>query len=217
VNFAAKPDAIAPRSARWASTSSIRASHSTAGVHARTRAQSSGVASGTPPIAEASTGTPSAWYSSAATQNVSMNPGMTRVGNTPTAEAARRHWASCELMLGSTVRFGSRSACASRNSASDPVPAMTNSYPVPSSAVSSATSISVSRPFSGARRPSVETSTESWRRPARCLKEAMSSGAGCAKAAGGKPGYRSTMDSASWLASRGPPTASAPARNRSAV
>jgi hypothetical protein len=188
VNFAAKRPAIALRSARRASTSSIRASHVTAGVPAAIRAQSSGVASGTPPIAEASTGTPRAWYSSAATQNVSMNPGTTRVGNTPTAEVARRHWASCELTFGSTVRFGSRSAWASRNSASDPVPAITNSCPVPRSAASSATAISVSRPFSGARRPSVEISTESWRRPARCRKAAMSSAVGCAKAAGGSPG-----------------------------
>ncbi len=73
-----------------------------------TRKRSSGVASGTPPIAEASTGTPSASYSRAATQNVSMNPGMTRVGKTPTSEAARRHCASWELMLRSTVRFGHR-------------------------------------------------------------------------------------------------------------
>jgi hypothetical protein len=188
VNLAAKPDAIALRSALRASTSSIRASQSAAAVPAGTRAHSSGVASGTPPIAEASTGTPSAWYSSAATQNVSMNPWMTRVGNTPTAEVARRHWASRELMLDSTVRFGTRSACASRSSASGPVPAMRNSYPVPRAAARSATSISVSRPFSSARRPSVEMSTESGRRPARCLKPARSSGDGGAKAAGGRPG-----------------------------
>jgi hypothetical protein len=39
-----------------------------------------------------------------------MNPGMTRVGKTPTEVAARSDWASRELMLGVTVRFGSASA-----------------------------------------------------------------------------------------------------------
>src|SRR5215472_6595042 len=106
VNLPAKAAATALRSARFASMSSIRASHSAGAVCGATRNRSSGVASGTPPIEEASTGTPSASYSSAATQNVSMNPGITRVGKTPTSEVARRHWASCELTLRSTVRFG---------------------------------------------------------------------------------------------------------------
>ncbi len=78
-------------------------------------------------MAPASTGTARAWYSSAATQNVSMKPGMTRVGKTPTDVAARSDCASRELMFGVTVRFGSASACASSRSASEPVPAMTNS------------------------------------------------------------------------------------------
>jgi hypothetical protein len=167
VNFAAKSLTTALRSARLMSVASIRASHSTAGVPGSTRNVSSEVASGTPPIAPASTGTPSAWYSSAATQNVSMNPGMTRVGKTPTADAARSDWASRELMLGVTVRFGSASACASRRSASDPVPAMTNSYSGWRSAASSAIATIVSRPFSSSRRPIVEISTESPRSPVR--------------------------------------------------
>ena len=56
-----------------------------------------------------------------------MKPGMTFVGKTPTSVVARRHWASWELMLRRTVRFGTCCACSTSRSPREPVPAMTNS------------------------------------------------------------------------------------------
>ena len=94
VKFLANSRAASACADRQARTSVSLFHQSPTGESGGIRAASPGVASGTPPTAVATIGTPRASYSSAEMQKVSTNPWMIFVGKTPTAEVARRHWAS---------------------------------------------------------------------------------------------------------------------------